>query len=427
MNMPAMMMAIVPSLAAAEAQPNALTPAEKAAGWQLLFDGRSPSAWRAFGKDSFPADLWSVEDECLRIHASDHEDGTDIITREQFGDFELSLEFKTAPGGNSGIIYRASEQHNYPWKSGPEFQILDDHGAGESAASNRSAGAIYDMYAPSAEKALKPAGEFNHARIRLRRNQIEHWLNGVKVLTCDVGSDDWNARVAASKFIKYPGFGTVKRGHIGLQDHQSDVWFRSIKVRDLDARMPGEVALFDGSSLQQWTFFAENDAPIQSAWRIEDGILICAGQPIGYMRTTDDFTNFVLKLEWRFNPVTKKAGNSGVLVRMQMPDKVWPRSVEAQLHSENAGDFWNIESFQMSADPERTRGRNTRKLRMAERPVGEWNEYEIIVHRGDVRLIVNGDEVNHAWDVEEIPGKICLQSEGAEIHFRNIRVAEIKH
>ena len=120
---------------------------------------------------------------------------------------------------------------------------------------------------------------------------------------------------------------------------------------------------------------------------------------------------------------------AGVLVRMVGDDKVWPKSVEAQLQSGSAGDFWNIDEFTMTVDKSRTNGRNTKKLATAspvERPLGEWNEYEIIVNQGDVILKVNGQELNRATDVEQVPGFICLQSEGAEIHFRNVRIVELK-
>jgi hypothetical protein len=133
----------------------------------------------------------------------------------------------------------------------------------------------------------------------------------------------------------------------------------------------------------------------------------------------------VLKLEWRFDPA-KGAGNSGVLLRMIGEHKVWPRSVEAQLQSGNAGDFWNIDEFPMKTDPQRTHGRNTKKTHFAEYPIGDWNEYEIVVDGGSVILNVNGEELNRAGDVLKTPGKIGLQSEGAEIHLRNIRLAPIR-
>ena len=129
--------------------------------------------------------------------------------------------------------------------------------------------------------------------------------------------------------------------------------------------------------------------------------------------------------EWRFDPITKKAGNSGVLLRMTGEHKVWPRSVEAQLQSGSAGDFWNIDKVPMKVVPERTRGRNTKKTHGAENPIGEWNEYEIFVNAGNVHLLVNGQLLNKAWDVSIVAGRICLQSEGAPIHFRNIRLAPI--
>jgi hypothetical protein len=205
------------------------------------------------------------------------------------------------------------------------------------------------------------------------------------------------------------------------------VWYRNIRIRDLDKPMPGQVTLFDGSSLRGWTHVLP-DAPgakMDDTWSIDDGVLICAGQPIGYIRTIDDFGNFVLKLEWRFNPVTKQAGNSGVLLRKDDEDKVWPKSIEAQLLSGSAGDFFNIGEVVMKTDPARTNGRHTKRLRDVERPIGQWNEYEIICDGSNITLIVNGDAVNDAWDVATTPGKICLQSEGAEIHFRNVRLAPI--
>ncbi len=160
-------------------------------------------------------------------------------------------------------------------------------------------------------------------------------------------------------------------------------------------------------------------------------VLICKGNPIGYIRTKDDYTNYVLQLDWRFNPVTKQAGNSGVLLRMVGEDKVWPKSIEAQLESGNAGDFWNIDKVAMKPDPARTNGRNTKRLQKPgadsglERPIGEWNHYEIIVDGGTITLKVNNEVTNIATDAAVVPGKICLQSEGSEIHFKDIRLAPI--
>lgn len=433
LSLPTVARAITPSVIAltmqpgqqAEASPTpALKEHERIAGWKMLFDGSSTDAWRGYKTRQFPAEHWVIEDDMLKCLGKDGS-SADIVSREQYGDFELILEWKISPNGNSGIMYRVTEKHDTTWQTGPEYQILDDAGHGKEKTDWQSAGALYELQKPAAEKVVKPAGEWNQTRILVRRNRIEHWLNGVKVVEQLTDGEDWINRIAASKFKSYEGFGMQPRGHIALQDHGDEVWYRNIRIRDLDAKMPGEIALFDSKTMKGWTHHVEPAGPMENTWSVQDGIIICKGEPAGYIRTEAEHTNYVLRLEWRFNPVTKQAGNSGVLVRRIGPDKVWPKSVEAQLHSGNAGDFWNIDDFTMKTDPERTRGRNTKKLRVAERPVGEWNEYEIIVNRGDIIVIVNGDEINRAWDVEEVPGNICLQSEGAEIHFRNIRLAPV--
>lgn len=407
----------------ASARAGELTAAQRAAGWTTLFDGHSTAAWRGYRKESFPEKGWVVEDGTLHVQAG--AGGGDIITVDQYRDFELELEWRAGEKANSGIMYRVTEKNGASWQTGPEYQILDDaHEPGVAAA--HSAGALYDIFPPADTKVLRPTGEFNATRIRVRNNIVQHWLNGVKIVEYRLDTPEWKKRIAASKFAKYEGFGVQPRGHIALQEHGHDVWFRNIRIRDLSSKMPGEQALFNGRDLAGWTAFLQDGGRMEDVWSVRDGILICKGNPIGYIRTKSDFTNYVLKLEWRFNPVTKKAGNSGVLLRMIGEDKVWPRSVEAQLQSGSAGDFWNIDKFVMKVDDARTKGRNTRKTHAAELPIGQWNEYEIIVDHKTVTLNVNGETLNRAWDVEETPGKICLQSEGAEIQFRNIRLAPIQ-
>ena len=164
----------------------------------------------------------------------------------------------------------------------------------------------------------------------------------------------------------------------------------------------------------------------QTVWTFQDGIMRCNGRPAGYIYTADAYTNFELTLEWRFDPEAG-AGNSGVLLRMQEPHKVWPRSIEAQLHSRNAGDIWNIDAFNMVANAERTNGRRTVKaLPTNEKPLGEWNRYRIRLHGGQMTLEVNGEIQNTASWCEELSGPIGLQSEGAVIEFRNIHIREIR-
>jgi putative heme-binding domain-containing protein len=196
-------------------------------------------------------------------------------------------------------------------------------------------------------------------------------------------------------------------------------------------RVPGrrlsEQALFNGQDFTGWTFHSDTrGAKLEEVFTIENSVLVCKGNPIGYLRTTEDYTNFELSLEWRHDP-RFSPGNSGVLMRMHGADKVWPKSIEAQLQHRNAGDIWNIDEFPMQTEASRTEGRWTGKAQPCnEKPLGEWNRYDITLDGGELRLYVNGELQNAAHWCEELPGKICLQSEGAVIQFRNIRIRKIE-
>jgi hypothetical protein len=414
-------LATEPPAAGSAAKPAtpAPSPLDAALGWRNL---DTPAAFRGYKQPGFPAKGWTMTNGVL-THAGGG-GGGDLITVDQFGDFEFECEFRVAPKANSGIMFRVAEKHDATWQTGPEFQVFDDAGHGTKPTDAHACGALYDLVSAPADKVVKPAGEWNAARIRISNGLLQHYLNGQKVVETRVDGQPWKDLIAKSKFKDYEGFGVLPRGHIALQDHGDEVSYRAIRVRDLSASTPGEIALFDGTSTKGWTSHLHDNGKQDDVWTIRDGVLICAGKPAGYIRTTGDFKNFVLRLRWRFDPA-KGAGNSGVLLRMVGADKVWPKSIEAQLHSGNAGDFWNIDNYVMTTDPARTSGRNTRKTHANERPLGEWNEYEIIVNRGDVILYVNGEELNRATGVEANAGKICLQSEGAEIHFRDIRLTPL--
>ncbi len=206
---------------------NTLTPAERAAGWRLLFDGKTTVGWRGFKLDAMPAG-WQVVDGALTRVAR----GGDVVTREQFRDFELSLEWNVAPGGNSGIFYRASEDDEAIYWTAPEMQVLDDgkHPDGQSRLT--AAGANYGLHAAPAG-VVKPAGEWNQVRIVVKGNRVEHWLNDVKVVEYELASPDWEAKVQASKFAPHLRYGRNAEGYIGLQDHGDRVAYRNIKIRVL--------------------------------------------------------------------------------------------------------------------------------------------------------------------------------------------------
>ena len=203
-------------------------PAPRDSGnWLVLFDGTSTNAWRGFQMERLPAG-WQIEDGALTRVAS----AGDIITREVFGDFELELEWKVPPNGNSGIMYRVTEADSSTYRTGPEYQVLDDAGHPDGRNRLTSAASAYGFYAAPAG-IVKPASEWNSARIVANGNRIEHWLNGVKVVEYELGSADWEAKLAASKFAEWKGYGRAPRGHIALQDHGDRVAFRNIRIRVL--------------------------------------------------------------------------------------------------------------------------------------------------------------------------------------------------
>jgi Domain of Unknown Function (DUF1080) len=204
-----------------------LTAKEKSDGWKLLFDGTSLGGWRSYKSETPPSGWRASAGELIRDG-----EGGDLMTTEQFGDFELSLEWKVSKNGNSGIIYCATTEGPSPWSTGPEFQILDNAGHADGKSPLTSAGSNYAVN-PPVKDVTKPVGEWNSIRLIAKGNRIEHWMNGVKLLDYEVGSPDWEARVKASKFATMPGYGRAKRGHIVLQDHGDVVAYRNIKIRPL--------------------------------------------------------------------------------------------------------------------------------------------------------------------------------------------------
>lgn len=207
--------------------PNTLTAEERAAGWRLLFDGVTTAGWRGYRSDAMPAG-WQVVDGALTRAGA----GGDIVTVEQFGDFELALEWKVARGGNSGIFYRATEEPKRIYHSAPEMQVLDDAAHRDGLSRLTAAGANYALH-PVPAGVVRPAGEWNEARIVVDGAHVEHWLNGVKVVEYELWSEDWEARLRRSKFTEWPEYGRATRGHIGLQDHGDWVAYRNIKIREL--------------------------------------------------------------------------------------------------------------------------------------------------------------------------------------------------
>jgi hypothetical protein len=199
-----------------------------AAGWRVLFDGASLDAWRGWSSRGIPQG-WHIVGATLTKEG----EVEDLITREPFGDFELELEWKLDKAGNSGIFYRGTREYDYIYWSAPEYQLLDDAYAKDGRSRLTAAAAAYGVYASPAG-VVKPFGEWNTTRIVVNGAHVEHWLNGEKVVEYELWSPDWKARVAASKFSKYPHYGLAKRGYIGIQgDHDGALAVRHVRIREL--------------------------------------------------------------------------------------------------------------------------------------------------------------------------------------------------
>lgn len=219
---------------------NTLTPKEKKEGWKLLFDGESTNEWTGTKGNGFPEKGWVIENGILTVLGSsggDHTSGGDIITKDQYGNFELSLEFKIPTGANSGIKYFVvndfpNQKGNY---LGLEFQIIDDANHADAKLGvngNRTQASLYDLI-PAKNKNAKPVGEWNQAKIIVKGTHVEHWLNGNKVVDFERGSEEFRKLVAASKYKDLKGFGEMPKGHILLQGHGDTVHYRNIKIRNL--------------------------------------------------------------------------------------------------------------------------------------------------------------------------------------------------
>ena len=220
--------------------PNTLSRGEIQGGWKLLFDGKTMNGWRGAYLDSLPAKGWEVKDGMLMVQASGGAEaafGGDIVTVEQYGSFDLMVDFRLTEGANSGIKYFVTEgQPRTPGSAkGLEYQLLDDARHPDAKLGingNRTLASLYDLL-PAANKTVRPIGRWNHARILVQGKHVEHWLNGIKVLEYERGGKEFLAHKAVSKFKDIDGFGEAPSGHILLQDHGDQVSFRNIKIRIL--------------------------------------------------------------------------------------------------------------------------------------------------------------------------------------------------
>lgn len=211
------------------ADDNQLTAQEKADGWQLLFDGTDMSQWRSF-KQPTVNEKWQIEDGAITLTAGG---GGDLISKKTYKNFELTLDWKIAEAGNSGILILADEKGKYIYSHAPEIQILDNERHPDNKLDTHLSGSLYDLIA-SPIASHKKAGQWNSTKIRLENSALTVWQNDVQTAKVTIGSDEWNSLIAKSKFASWPDFAAAKEGHLGLQDHGDKVWFKNIKIKELN-------------------------------------------------------------------------------------------------------------------------------------------------------------------------------------------------
>jgi len=392
-------------------------------GFTRIFNGKDLTGW-----DGDPR-FWSVRKGAIRGETTPEKKAphnTFIVWRGgKLRDFVLKLKFRIRGPNNSGVQYRSEEFAKWRIRG---YQAEVAAGAGQVGLLYHEAGrgrlaAVGDFVVidGKGEKqvvghvadraALIKAGyyrdkDWNEYTITARGNHLIHQLNGHTTMELI----DRDAKIAAE-------------GLLALQIHAGPpmlVEFTDIRIKHLEPIYGKAIHLFNGKDLAGWV---HSSPALRNTWGVKDGVITNTGRPAGYIRTTTDYTNYIIRVQLRH--ITR--GNSGVLLRKVGKDKVWPRSIECQGQIGSLGDIWNIDKFPMKADPTRTRGRHTRKAHPSnENPLGQWNQYEITLDGGRLEIKVNDLIQNIATDCWETPGKICLQSEGAQMEYRNVVIIPIE-
>ncbi|MDB5209864.1 MAG: hypothetical protein JWQ30_691 [Sediminibacterium sp.] len=200
--------------------------------WKPLFNGKTLTGWRTY--QNKPADSWLVKDGMLynKGNADPQTKHADLITEKEYEDFELAFDWKIAPAANSGILYMVTEEFASSYQSGPEYQLIDDKGYPAKLEDWQKTGANYAMDPPLLD-ATKPAGEWNHTVIKVFKGHVEHWLNGKKVVEYSLWSEAWIDHKSKGKWKDTPGYGLARKGHLAIQDHGGEAWFKDIKIREL--------------------------------------------------------------------------------------------------------------------------------------------------------------------------------------------------
>ncbi|MEM6570706.1 MAG: family 16 glycoside hydrolase [Planctomycetota bacterium] len=398
-------------------EPNTLTEADRAAGWQLLFDGDSAKGWGEYGGEGMPADRWSVQGGTLIANPVE---GDQVLAAQAFDEFEVEVEWRVAGGAGADV------------RVVPDGGIVSDgYGVDRGGQSIRI---------------MRPDGEFNHSRVVATMSGVEQWFNGVRIATYPMTPGEWAYRMTGDRARNDPELAqNMPLLRVVRENDGASVWFRNIRIRRIDSStlLPAGAApadafidLFNGKNLEGWTWVPwtqnNNSAP---AFEVQDGLMINRATPIGYLRTDASYGDFELEFDWRMNPQTRQGGRAGVMIRMQptkqraraavQNDIFWPRAIDVRLGTNEAGDVHAVRDFPMQADRRRFNGLVARRMRNMEHRSGEWNHSYVRLERGELVVRLNGEVVNAATAVGGAPGPIAIKADGVEVQFRNVTLRPI--
>ena len=391
---------------------NVLTDQEKLDGWKLLFDGQSLNGWKNYNEAGITG--WSAQDGNLASSGTGSDSTGYIITDKKYDNFELAFDWKIAAEGNSGVMYHVTESKKFktPYKTGPEYQLLDDIGFPQKVENWQLTGADYAMHvADTTAKKLKPVGEWNTSKIIFNNGHVEHWLNGSKIVDFEAWTPEWFALKNSGKWTSAPEYGLSETGYISLQDHGSKAWFRNMKIKELAKTPKAKVALFNGVDLTGWIAYGTEK------WFVQDSLLVCESGPdkgYGYFGTQQYYKDFDLTAD--FKQVTN--GNSGIFFRSTVEGTTvsgWQCEV-APKGNDSGGIYESYGRGWLHQIPDSLE--NVLK-------VGDWNTMRVKVVGSEVTTWLNGTEMTHLSDslIGATNGRIALQIHdggGIKVQWKNL-------
>jgi len=391
---------------------NVLTDQEKQDGWKLLFDGQSLNGWKNYNEPGVTG--WSAQDGTLASSGTGSDSTGYIITDKKYDNFELTFDWKIAPEGNSGVMYHVTESKKFktPYKTGPEYQLLDDVGFPQKVEKWQLTGADYAMHvADTTAKKLKPVGEWNTSKIIFNNGHVEHWLNGSKIVDFEAWTPEWFALKNSGKWTSAPEYGLSETGYISLQDHGSKAWFRNMKIKELPRKEKAKVALFNGVDLTGWIAYGTEK------WFVQDSLLVCESGPdkgYGYFGTQQYYKDFDLTAD--FKQVSN--GNSGIFFRSTVEGTTvsgWQCEV-APKGNDSGGIYESYGRGWLHQIPDSLE--NVLK-------VGDWNTMRVKVVGPEVTTWLNGTEMTHLTDslIGSANGRIALQIHdggGIKVQWKNL-------